>query len=100
MSDQTRSGDKEPSSGNRSRVGMENIDDSHECKMQPKGWLKGIVPMAICCAVPLLVLAAIPLLGLKFGWLADDWNGLLRFGALLACPVGMFFMMRMMTKDK
>ncbi|MEX0806897.1 MAG: hypothetical protein WD688_26780 [Candidatus Binatia bacterium] len=60
-----------------------------------KKWtLKGMLMMAVCCAAPLLLLAAIPFLGFTFG------SGLLSIVALLACPVGMFLMMRMMMKGK
>jgi hypothetical protein len=45
-------------------------------------------------------LAAIPFLGATFGSLAAVGSGLLSVVALLACPVGMFLMMRMMMKDK
>ena len=98
MSDQVR--DNEPSSGNPSPPEVGCVNDSDACKMQGKGCLKRILPMTVCCAAPLLVLAAIPLLGLTFGSLAGVTNGLLSVVALLACPVSMFFMMRMMTKDK
>ncbi len=60
--------------------------------MQGKGWLKGGITMAICCAVPLLLIAAVTVLGISIGALA---SGFLRLVALLACPVGMYLMMRM-----
>ncbi len=66
---------------------------------QKKSTLKGMLMMAICCAAPLLLLAAIPFLGAAFGSLAAVGSGLLSLVALLACPVGMFLMMRMMMKD-
>lgn len=62
--------------------------------------IKGMLMMAICCAAPLLLLAAIPFLGATFGSLAAVGSGLLSIVALLACPVGMYLMMRMMMKDK
>ena len=65
---------------------------------QKQGGLKGMLMMAACCAAPLLLLAAIPFLGAAFGSLAGVGSGLLTIVALLACPVGMFLMMRMMTK--
>ena len=65
---------------------------------QKKSTLKGMLMMAICCAAPLLLLAAIPFLGSAFGSLAAAGSGLLSLVALLACPVGMFLMMRMMMK--
>ena len=64
-----------------------------------KNWtLKGMLMMAACCALPLLLLAAIPFLGVIFGSFAAVGSGLLSIVALLACPVGMFLMMRMMMK--
>jgi hypothetical protein len=65
--------------------------------MHGTDWLKGGLTMAICCAAPLLLVAAIALFGLSLGALA---SGALSLAALLACPVGMFLMMRMMMKDK
>ena len=55
--------------------------------------------MLVCCAAPLLLLAAIPLLGFTFGSYAVG-SGLLSIVALLACPLGMYLMMRMMMTDK
>ena len=75
----------------------EGIESS---SVEKKGWLKGPLIMAICCAAPLLLLAAIPFLAATFGSLAAVGSGLLSIVALLACPVGMFLMMRMMMKDK
>ena len=64
-----------------------------------KKWtLKGMLMMVVCCAAPLLLLAAIPFLGLTFGSYAAVGSGLLSIVALLACPVGMYLMMRMMMK--
>jgi hypothetical protein len=72
-------------------------DGSAACPMQGKGWLKGTLGMAICCGAPLLLVAAIAFFGLSLGAIA---SGALSLVALLACPVGMFLMMRMMMKDK
>jgi hypothetical protein len=66
---------------------------------QKKKTLKGMLMMAVCCAAPLLLLAAIPF-SATFGSLAALGTGLLNIVALLACPVGMYLMMRMMMKDK
>ena len=64
-----------------------------------KKWtLKGMLMMVVCCAAPLLLLAAIPFLGFTLGSYAAVGSGLLSIVALLACPVGMFLMMRMMMK--
>jgi len=62
--------------------------------------IKGMLMMVICCAAPLLLLAAIPFLGATLGLLGAAGSGLLSMIALLACPVGMYLMMRMLMKDK
>lgn len=67
---------------------------------EAKWTLKGMLMMAACCALPLLLLAAIPFLGFTLGSYAALGSGLLSIIAFLACPVGMFLMMRMMMKDK
>ena len=67
------------------------------CPMLGKGWLKRGLGMAVCCAAPLLLFAAIVFFGLSLGALA---SGTLSLVALLACPLGMYLMMRMMMKDK
>ena len=72
-------------------------ESASACHMQGKGWLKGGLTMAICCGAPLLLVAAIAFFGLSLGAIA---SGALSVVALLACPVGMFLMMRMMMKDK
>lgn len=72
-------------------------DGSAACPIQGKGWLKGGLGMAVCCAAPLLLFAAIAFFGLSLGALA---SGALSLVALLACPVGMYLMMRMMMKDR
>jgi hypothetical protein len=53
--------------------------------------------MAICCGTPLVLVAAIAFFGLSLGAIA---SGALSVVALLACPVGMFLMMRMMMTGK
>lgn len=78
-------------------TGAINEDRSSPCPMQGKGWFKGPLGMAICCGAPLLLIAVIPLFGFSLGAIA---SGALSVVALLACPVGMFLMMRMMMKDK
>ena len=50
--------------------------------------------------MPLLLLAAIPFLGMAIGSVAAVGSGLVSIVALLACPVGMYLMMRMMKKGK
>ena len=80
--------------------GVETVGRTEACSVEKKGWLKGWLPMAICCAAPLLLLLAIPFLGAAFGSLAAVGTGLLTVAAVLACPLGMYFMMRMMTNNK
>ena len=76
---------------------VEAVGVSEPPQEQKKGWLKGWLPMAICCGAPLLLLAAISLFGASLAGVA---SGLLSLIAVLACPLGMYFMMRMMTKQK
>ncbi len=84
-----------------SSVGGGGAIEGPEGSQEQKKWtLKGMLMMAACCAAPILLLAAIPFLGATFGSLAAAGSGLLSIVALLACPVGMYFMMRMMMKDK
>ena len=85
------------SSGDSSAVGVEAVNGSAVCKIEKKGWLKGILPMAVCCTAPLLLVGAVALFGISLGALA---SGFLSFAALLACPVGMYLMMRMMMNKK
>ena len=76
---------------------VQTAEASAACPIQGKGWLKGALGMAVCCAAPLLLFAAIAFFGLSLGAIASGALGLL---AILACPVGMFLMMRMMMKNK
>jgi len=70
--------------------------DTHSaCQMQLDGSLKGGLAMAICCGAPLLLVAAVTVFGISLGGLA---NGFVSLAALLACPVVMYLMMRMMNK--
>ena len=73
------------------------LESGSACQMNGKGWLRGGLTMAICCTAPLLLVGAIAFFGLSLGALA---SGALSLATLLACPVGMFLMMRMMMKDK
>jgi hypothetical protein len=73
-------------------------ESSPACPVRTAGWLKRILPMAVCCGAPLLLLLAIPFVGSIFGSLAAVTSGLLSVVAVLACPVGMYLMMRMMMK--
>lgn len=74
------------------------VGEPQAAQEQKKSTLKGMLMMAICCAASLLLLAAIPFLGLTLGSFAAVGSGLLSVVALLACPVGMYLMMRMMNK--
>lgn len=76
---------------------MAPAENGSACHMHAHGWLKGGLTMAICCAAPLLLFAAVAFFGLSLGALA---SGALSLAALLACPAGMFLMMRMVIKDK
>jgi hypothetical protein len=67
------------------------------CAVGKKGWLKGPLGMAICCGAPLLLVAAISLFGVSLRAIA---SGALSLAAALACPVGMYLMMRMMMNKK
>jgi hypothetical protein len=67
------------------------------CHGNGTGWLKGGLTMAVCCAAPLLLVMGIASFGLSLGAIA---SGALSLAALLACPIGMFLMMRTMMKDK
>jgi len=78
-------------------VGVRTEDGSAACPIQRRGWLKGPLGMVICCSAPLLLIAVISFFGFSLGAIA---SGALSLVALLACPVGMFLMMRMMMKDK
>jgi hypothetical protein len=97
MRDQIASEEEKVTPENRPGVTAKTKEGSVACWMQGKGWLKGPFGMAICCGAPLLLIAAISFFGLSLGALASSALSLL---AVLACPVGMFLMMRMMTKDK
>ncbi|MGH7846589.1 MAG: hypothetical protein ACREQW_15660 [Candidatus Binatia bacterium] len=96
MSDQIVTGTKETAE-NSSAAAMESKDAQTACQMHGKGWLKGGLAMTICCATPLILVAAVALFGMSLGALASRF---LSVAALLACPIGMYLMMRMMMKDK
>jgi len=91
-----------PAAASAPPVSVKEAEPVEEVKAQreKKNTLKGMLMMAICCAAPLLLLAAIPFVAATFGSLAALGTGLLNIIALLACPVGMYLMMRMMMKDK
>ena len=66
-------------------------------------WVLGLTAAAEAVAVwftgsvALLLIAAISFFGMSLGAIA---NGALSLAAILACPVGMYFMMRMMNKKE
>lgn len=84
-------------SENPTGVAVKSEDGSAACPMQGKGWLKGTLGMAICCGAPLLLVAAISFFGLSLGAIA---SGALSLAAVLACPLGMWIMMRTMMNKK
>ena len=73
------------------------IEQTGVCPVEKKGWLKGPLAMAVCCGAPLLLVAAVTFFGFSLGAIA---SGALSLAAVLACPVGMNLMMRMMMKKK
>ena len=97
MADQIVAEEQKVIAENSTAAAMKPKNESAACPMQGKGWIKGALGMAICCAAPLLLVAAIAFFGLSLGAIA---SGALSLVALLACPVGMFVMMRMMMKEK
>ena len=97
MSDRTLLQEEKMPAENSTGATVKTEAGSASCPMQRKGWLKGTFGMAVCCVAPLLLVAAISFFGLSLGAIA---SGTLSLVALLACPVGMFLMMRMMMKDK
>lgn len=63
-----------------------------------KGGLSGLLKMGACCGGALLLFALIPLVAGSGGALAAVGSSLLTLAALLACPLGMYFMMRGMQR--
>lgn len=97
MSDQILVEEEKVRAENSTGVAVKTEVGSAACPIQGKGWLKGSLAMAICCGAPLLLFAAIAFFGLSLGAIA---SGALSLVAVLACPIGMYFMMRMMMKEK
>ena len=91
LGEQKRAEEQATAEAAKSEVGSAN------CPVQGKAWIKGAFGMALCCAAPVLLTAAIVFFGLSLGAIA---SGTLSVLALVACPIGMLLMMRMMTKDK
>lgn len=97
MSDQIGLEEKVLNQSNASSSAVESENDPGACKMQGKRWLRGSLAMILCCSAPFLALSAIALFGISQGALV---SGFLSIAAVLACPVGMYLMMRMMMKNK
>lgn len=97
MSDQIVVEEKKIPGESPSGIAVKTEDRAAACPMQGKGWLKGPLGMAICCGGPLLLVAAISFFGLSLGAIA---SGALSLAAVLACPLGMYLMMRMMMNSK
>ncbi len=74
---------------------VEAVEGSEVSQEQKKNSLKGMLMMALCCGAPFLLVLTIPLFGFSLAGVAGT---VLPYIALLACPLGMYFMMRMMNK--
>ena len=74
-----------------------NAETCEIAQASKRDWLKGPLGMAICCGGPLLLVAAISLFGVSLGAIA---SGALSLAAVLACPLGMWIMTRMMMNKK
>ena len=90
MSDQTVIQEQKVRPENLTAAAVEAENGTAACPLHSKSWLKGGLAMAICCVTPILLFAVIAFFGLSLG---------LSLVALLACPIGMYVMMRMMMKD-
>ena len=95
MADQIQLKEKEESSLSSAYQAVGAPPAVEASRKQKKGWLKGMLPMGICCTAPLLVALAIPLFGFSLVGVAGV---LIPLVAILACPLGMYFMMRTMNK--
>ena len=69
-------------------------ESSAEGAPKPQSW-KGLLKMGLCCGAPLLVLVVLAGGG---GAVLGAAGALLPALAMLACPLGMYFMMRSMSK--
>lgn len=75
-------------------------DVQNDGQEQPKqGGLSRLLKLGACCAAPILALVIlVPLLRGGATGLGAIAGNLLYFAALLACPLGMYFMMRSMHR--
>jgi hypothetical protein len=97
MSDQIVAAEQKVIAEDSTAAAVKPEHESAACSMQGKSWIRGVLGMAVCCAAPLLLVAAIAFFDLSLGAIA---SGAVSLVALLACPVGMYVMVRMMMKDK
>lgn len=74
---------------------VETVERTEDPTSRKRRLFKGPLGMAICCGAPLLLLVAISFFGLSLGAMV---SGALSLAAVLACPVGMYLMMRNMSK--
>ena len=95
MSDQIQLHERTEGQQNPSVGGVGAVEGPEGSQEQKKWTLKGMLMMALCCGAPLLLILAISLFGIS---LVGATGTLLPYLVLLACPVGMYFMMRMMNK--
>ncbi len=95
MSDQIQSSEEARVTENSPVERVEAVEGSEVSQDQKKNPLKGMPMMVLCCGAPLLLVAAITLFGVSLGAMA---SGALSLAVILACPVGMYLMIRMMNK--
>jgi hypothetical protein len=74
---------------------IETVERTEARANRKRRLFKGPLGITICCGATLLLLAATSIFGLSLGAMA---SGALTVAAVLACPVGMYFMMRTMNK--
>ena len=73
---------------------MERLEGSAEVAAKQQSW-KGLLKMGLCCGAPLL---AVVVLAGGGGAVLGAAGAFLPALAMLACPLGMYFMMRSMSK--
>jgi len=95
MEDQIQSREEAGATEISSVERVEAVEGLVVSQEQKKWTLKGMLMMALCCGAPLLLVAAVTLFGISLGAMA---SGALSLAVILACPVGMYLMMRMMNK--